>query len=460
MLILGKVSFIRAITMSKLFGTINVKTSSKGVRKWRFRWWEPCAKSPKGKVRKQTPWHTDQAAVKRFQLRMNQDWKDGKLGGATKLLVIVDREVDEYNLRQISCNEFFDIYVNELRTRRRRADEPDSDIDNNPRFMTELLWLKRFFKYADCQTMSELTPAHISEFKSRRAMDRNPKGRLVANSTINRELNAILPMLRYAHQLNFIIDKVYENPGRLREATNREVIVFKSLEDIIAVFKTCEKVASDFLPLWWFYMGTGARQAEGFEYMKEQVVRHLKICNLYSNKTGAKATGHRRKIKLAADIHALILACCDDERNSSEFVFVDEKGIRWTKTKAARRIKAIRKAIQLPTEAGGYGWSEAKADMLIKCGVCRHTYGSIVSKIWGMKEASKYLGHSSFTTTEKYYVNIDLDYVKKGDEQFPYNCCDRKTHGALCGAIKLPQTVGIGIHGDTRGYEQKEAKKG
>lgn len=428
----------------KLYGSIESRKSKTGVLSWRYRWLIPDETKGSGWRRVSSPWHDDLSEIQKLQLKITIDKRDGKIGHATKLKVIVDREVDKHLLRQISCAEFFTLYKGHLRTRRRQADDIDLDLEKHSSgFRTELNWLERFFDYAGVETMGDLTAAHITEFKARRAMDstKRNKKRLVANSTINREIQAILPMLRYAYRLNYLMDEIYLNPGKLSEASNKEVVVFQNLADIVAVFKTVEAVAPDFLPLWWFYMGTGARQGEGIKFKKTDVSPVDKVCKINSKKTGGQRTDKWRRVKLAWDIHALILAACQHENNQSEFAFVDATGKPWSKAKIKTRIKAVRDALQVDTDDGGYGWSDTKADTYIKCGVARHTYGSIVYKMMGMEEAAAQLGHSDSKTTSSYYVNCWLDYVKQGDLHFPYNVANRTIHGARCGAIRLPDTM-------------------
>lgn len=311
-------------------------------------------------------------------------------------------------------------FADYLAPARRRGEMDYKEVVNSPTYKRDKSFIREFFHVLGVTNMGELKIKHLAIYKA--IMLENG----LANSSVNRKIDTLKPMLKQAF-MNGYTNSDLSGEFIKQKVSQRAVTIIDSLDLITRILTTCQKRCKDFTPLLCAYLKLGIRKGEGIDFKKDWVRRAERKTTIWGSKIQ-----RFREIEMDEDIHALLVALKDAPANETEFLFTDKSGRPWTSRKIIKRLETIRKNINNGITPK---MSDAQARSLIACNTFRHTYGSLVSKIWGISEASTFLGHSKIQTTKDYYVNVYINFAKRGAGKLPYDI--RNILGNKIGNIKI-----------------------
>lgn len=140
----------------------------------------------------------------------------------------------------------------------------------------------------------------------------------------------------------------------------------------------------------------GARPGELARAQIDNWDRGKRLLILKDHKT-ATSTGQARKISVGEKLEALFLEAIGDR--TAGHIFLDRRGNPWTTAKLSAVYRRLKKSAGLPDDLCLY--------------LQRHQHATILVEKAGIHAASKSLGHTSITTTQR--------YVHTDDSRMPVN---------------------------------------
>jgi integrase len=148
--------------------------------------------------------------------------------------------------------------------------------------------------------------------------------------------------------------------------------------------------------LWW----TGCRPAE-LCALKWAFIDTAKAVAVLKDHKTAHSTKEPRIICLPEKAVRLLIWIVRDQDKSQEYVFLNNRGERWTRARLSERFNRFREALNIPKYANLYG--------------CRHAFGTRLAKAGTpLKTISVLMGHTN-TNQSEYYIHLAGETVHLHD---------------------------------------------
>lgn len=252
-------------------------------------------------------------------------------------------------------------------------------------YMQGLRWLRRDFGALEWSDLKrDEVIAGLDKANTR------PNGKPWKNDTIRRNLTAIEQLQRYGID-QFDLDVILrpkdlkKPPGNRREAIPTD-------DELISLMQAAKEKGPALDLAFRALAASGMRPNELVKSTIANLSEAKDLIVLKDHKTAGK-TGKARRIPLGDTLRPLVLEAMGERTEGP--IWLDERGKKWTEQKLSRLFRLIKTRLGLnPT-------------LVLYC--LRHWKGTQVAKRHGILAASKVLGHTQISTTQRYAHPDDED---------------------------------------------------